>query len=105
MTLIISPALDALAPLLLPPDLRLTPEQFELVCAENREAVLEPQEASRGSLASKWRPAAAGAAPGAGAHAGIPGAIAPAARDLGGLTRAALKRTGGKQSADPGQAA
>ena len=25
----------------LPPDLRLTPEQFELVCAENREAVLE----------------------------------------------------------------
>lgn len=44
MTLIISPALDALAPLLLPPDLRLTPEQFELVCAENREAVLKPQE-------------------------------------------------------------
>ena len=44
MTLTISPALDALAPLLLPPDLRLTPEQFELVCAENREAVLEPQE-------------------------------------------------------------
>ena len=33
MTLIISPALNALAPLLLPPDLRLTPEQFELVCA------------------------------------------------------------------------
>ena len=33
MTLTISPALDALAPLLLPPDLRLTPEQFELVCA------------------------------------------------------------------------
>jgi Uma2 family endonuclease len=25
----------------LPPDLRLTPEQFELVCAENREAVFE----------------------------------------------------------------
>jgi Uma2 family endonuclease len=36
-----SSALDALAPLRLPPDLRLTPEQFELVCAENREAVLE----------------------------------------------------------------
>ena len=34
-------ALDALAPLLLPVDLRLTPEQFERVCAENREAVLE----------------------------------------------------------------
>jgi Uma2 family endonuclease len=32
---------DALAPLRLPPDLRLTPEQFERVCAENREAVLE----------------------------------------------------------------
>jgi Uma2 family endonuclease len=28
-------------PLRLPPDLRLTPEQFERVCAENREAVLE----------------------------------------------------------------
>ena len=50
MTLTSSPAttqtaaaasLDALAPLRLPPDLRLTPEQFELVCAENREAVLE----------------------------------------------------------------
>jgi Uma2 family endonuclease len=41
MTLTTSPALDALAPLRLPPDLRLTPEQFELVCAENREAVLE----------------------------------------------------------------
>jgi Uma2 family endonuclease len=36
-----SPALDVLAPLRLPPDLRLTPEQFELVCAENQEAVLE----------------------------------------------------------------
>jgi len=35
------PAFDALAPLRLPPELRLTPEQFELVCAENREAVLE----------------------------------------------------------------
>jgi Uma2 family endonuclease len=32
---------DALAPLRLPLDLRLTPEQFERVCAENREAVLE----------------------------------------------------------------
>jgi Uma2 family endonuclease len=32
---------DARAPLRLPPDLRLTPEQFELVCAANREAVLE----------------------------------------------------------------
>jgi Uma2 family endonuclease len=34
-------AFDALAPLRFPPDLRLTPEQFALVCAENREAVLE----------------------------------------------------------------
>lgn len=34
-------AFDALAPLRLPADLRLTPEQFERVCAENREAVLE----------------------------------------------------------------
>ena len=50
MTLTTSPAtahgpwsasLGALAPLRLPPDLHLTPEQFELVCAENREAVLE----------------------------------------------------------------
>jgi len=32
---------DGLAPLWLPPELRLTPEQFALVCAENREAVLE----------------------------------------------------------------
>ena len=32
---------DALAPLRLPPDLRLTPEQFALLCAENREVVLE----------------------------------------------------------------
>ena len=40
MTLTTSPA-DALAPLRLPLDLRLTPEQFELVCAENRDAVLE----------------------------------------------------------------
>jgi Uma2 family endonuclease len=31
----------ALAPLLLPPDLRLTPEQFVLVCEANPEAVLE----------------------------------------------------------------
>ena len=42
MTLTASPApFDALAPLRLPHELRLTPEQFELVCAENREAVLE----------------------------------------------------------------
>jgi Uma2 family endonuclease len=50
MTLTTSPAqahpasaapFDALAPLRLPADLHLTPEQFELVCAENREAVLE----------------------------------------------------------------
>ena len=32
---------DALAPLRFPPGLRLTPEQFALLCAENREAVLE----------------------------------------------------------------
>ncbi|WP_094556698.1 Uma2 family endonuclease [Synechococcus sp. 1G10] len=32
---------DALAPLRLPAELRLTPEQFEQVCEENREAVLE----------------------------------------------------------------
>ena len=37
MTLTTSPA----PPLRLPPDLHLTPEQFELVCAENRDAVLE----------------------------------------------------------------
>jgi hypothetical protein len=30
-----------LEPLRLPPELRLTPEQFALVCAENREAFLE----------------------------------------------------------------
>ena len=36
-----SPPFDALAPLLLPEDLRLTPEQFALVCAANPEAVLE----------------------------------------------------------------
>ena len=42
MTLTTSPApFDALSPLRLPHELRLTPEQFELVCAENREAVLE----------------------------------------------------------------
>lgn len=34
-------AFHALAPLLLPLDLRLTPAQFELVCAENPDAVLE----------------------------------------------------------------
>ncbi len=31
---------DGLAPLRFPPELRLTPEQFALVYAENREAVL-----------------------------------------------------------------
>jgi Uma2 family endonuclease len=42
MTLTTSPAaLDALASLRFPHELRFTPEQFELVCAENREAVLE----------------------------------------------------------------
>jgi Uma2 family endonuclease len=44
MTLTANPAaasFDALAPLRLPRNLRLTPEQFELVCAENRDAVLE----------------------------------------------------------------
>ena len=35
------PAVDSPSPLLLPPDLRLTPEQFELVCQANPEAVLE----------------------------------------------------------------
>jgi len=34
-------AADGLSPLLLPLDLRLTPEQFELVCQANPEAVLE----------------------------------------------------------------
>jgi Uma2 family endonuclease len=33
--------IEALAPLRLPEDLRLTPEQFEQVCAANPEAVLE----------------------------------------------------------------
>lgn len=33
--------LSAIAPLRFPPGLRLTPEQFALLCAENREAVLE----------------------------------------------------------------
>ena len=37
MTVTTSPA----TALRLPPDLQLTPEQFELVCAENRDAVLE----------------------------------------------------------------
>jgi Uma2 family endonuclease len=46
MTLTTSPAttddpLDVLSPLRLPDALRLTPEQFELVCAENPQAVLE----------------------------------------------------------------
>jgi Uma2 family endonuclease len=40
MTLIPSATSDVL-PLKFPSGLRLTPEQFELVCAENREAVLE----------------------------------------------------------------
>lgn len=40
-------AFDALAPLRLPLDLQLTPEQFELVCAQNREAVLELDAAGR----------------------------------------------------------
>ncbi len=35
------PAVDALSPLLLSPDLRLSPEQFALVCQANPEAVLE----------------------------------------------------------------
>ncbi len=42
MTLTTSPpAFDARASLRFPADLRLTPEQFKLLCAENREAVLE----------------------------------------------------------------
>jgi len=42
MTLTTSPPpWDALASLRFPQDLRLTPEQFALVCAENRDAVLE----------------------------------------------------------------
>ena len=42
MTLTTSPpAFDARASLRFPADLRLTCEQFELVCAENRDAVLE----------------------------------------------------------------
>jgi Uma2 family endonuclease len=36
-----STPLHALAPLRFPTNLRLTPEQFALLCAENREAVLE----------------------------------------------------------------
>ncbi|CAK6687331.1 hypothetical protein [Synechococcus sp. CBW1107] len=40
MTFTTSPNPDAL-PLRFPSGLRFTPEQFELVCAENREAVLE----------------------------------------------------------------
>ena len=35
------PAVDGPSPLLLPPDFRLTPEQFALVCQANPEAVLE----------------------------------------------------------------
>ena len=43
MTLATAPAApnDSLPPLRLPAELRLTPDQFELVCAANREAVLE----------------------------------------------------------------
>ena len=48
MTISTSPAplnkttsFNALSPLRFPPDLRLKPEQFALLCAENREAVLE----------------------------------------------------------------
>ncbi|MFM8604689.1 MAG: Uma2 family endonuclease [Cyanobium sp.] len=37
----VDPAADALAPLLLPAELRLTPEQFTAVCAANPDAVLE----------------------------------------------------------------
>ena len=40
MTFTTSPNPDAL-PLRFPSGLRFTPEQFELVCAENREAVVE----------------------------------------------------------------
>ncbi|MBM5784897.1 MAG: Uma2 family endonuclease, partial [Cyanobacteria bacterium K_DeepCast_35m_m1_288] len=48
MTLFASPvasdltsAADAIAPLRFPSNLRLTPDQFALLCAENRDAVLE----------------------------------------------------------------
>ena len=41
MTLTTSPATPNATPLRLPADLKLTPKQFELVCAENRESVLE----------------------------------------------------------------
>ncbi len=41
MTLAPPPPASALQPLQLPWDLRLTPEQFELVCRDNPEAVLE----------------------------------------------------------------
>jgi virulence-associated protein VagC len=40
MTLTSSPALAT--SLRLPADLRLTPDQFALVCAENRDTVLSP---------------------------------------------------------------
>lgn len=36
-----APPVDALAPLRFPSGLRLTPDQFALLCAENRDAVLE----------------------------------------------------------------
>ena len=41
MTLTTSPAIPNATLLRLPADLKLTPKQFELVCAENRESVLE----------------------------------------------------------------
>jgi hypothetical protein len=40
----------ALSPLRFPPGLRLTPEQFALLCAENREAVLDSL-----PMAGYWR--------------------------------------------------
>ena len=41
MSLTTSPATPNATLLMLPADLKLTPKQFELVCAENRESVLE----------------------------------------------------------------
>ena len=41
MALTTSPATSNATLLRLPADLKLTPKQFELVCAENRESVLE----------------------------------------------------------------
>lgn len=66
MTLLTSPVpLNVLVSLRLPHELRLTPEQFELVCAENREAVLEldtdshlisPHLAADQTLMPLWHP-------------------------------------------------